>query len=70
MAKQVQMIVEIDENGELHVEAEGTTGNECVDLLKFLDYIQGFEVVESRRTDDGNSQKVVTTNKQKLHKQG
>lgn len=66
MAKQVQMIVEIDENGELHVEADGTVGNECVDLLKFLEFIQGLEVVESGHTDDFKKQKAHTTANQNI----
>jgi len=66
MAKPVQMIVEIDENGELRVEADGTSGNECVDLLKFLDFVNGLIVVESGRTDDSNSQKVQITGTQHI----
>jgi len=66
MAKPVNMIVEIDENGELHVEADGTSGNECVDLLKFLDFVHGLEVVESKRTDEGKPQKTQTTGQQKV----
>lgn len=67
MSKSVQMIVEIDENGELHVEADGTSGNECVDLLKFLDFVQSLEVIESRRTDDSKTQKIQTVGKQKIN---
>jgi hypothetical protein len=66
MAKPVQMIVEIDENGELHIEADGTSGTECVDLLKFLDFVNGLTVVESKKIDDTKSQKVVTTSNQQV----
>lgn len=68
MAKPVQMIVEIDENGELHIEADGTSGTECLDLLKFLDFVNGLTVVESGRTDDSKSQKVQTTGTQHIKK--
>lgn len=68
MAKQVEMIVEIDENGELHVEAGGTVGNECVDLLKFLDFVNGLIIVESGKTDDSKTQKVQSTGTQRINK--
>ncbi len=68
MAKPVQMIVEIDENGELRVEADGTSGTECVDLLKFLDFVNGLIVTESGKTDDFKNQKIHTTNTQHVKK--
>ncbi len=67
MAKQVQMIVEIDENGELHVEAEGTSGTECVDLLKFLDFVKGMTVIDSGKTDDSKNQKIQSTGTQRIN---
>lgn len=66
MSKPVQMIVEIDKNGKLYVEADGTSGNECVDLLKFLDFVNGLTVVDSGRVEDTKPQKVHTDVKQNI----
>jgi putative aminopeptidase FrvX len=44
MAKEVELNIKIDKTGKVTVEPKGTSGKECLDLMKFLDEIPGFEV--------------------------
>ena len=39
MAKEVELNIHIDKNGKVVVEPKGTSGKECLDLMKFLDKI-------------------------------
>ena len=41
MSKEVELIIEIDKQGNVVVTPKGTQGKECLDLMKFLDKIQG-----------------------------
>jgi hypothetical protein len=47
MAKEVELNIKIDKNGKVTVTPKGTQGKECLDLMKFLDKIAGFEVSET-----------------------
>jgi hypothetical protein len=51
MAKEVKLRGRIDKNGDLHVKPEGTQGEECVDLMEFINHIPGLVVVETTRVD-------------------
>lgn len=52
MSKEVELIIEIDKQGNVVVTPKGTQGKECLDLMKFLDKIQGFEVKETIANED------------------
>jgi len=52
MAKKVELHIEIDKNGQIHVKPEGTEGPECLKLMEFLDKIPGFNVIETHKEDD------------------
>jgi hypothetical protein len=41
MSKEVELIIEIDKQGNVVVTPKGTQGKECLDLMKFLDKIDG-----------------------------
>ena len=52
MSKEVELIIEIDKQGNVVVTPKGTQGKECLDLMKFLDKIQGIEVKETITNED------------------
>ena len=52
MSKEVELIIEIDKQGNVVVTTKGTQGKECLDLMKFLDKIQGIEVKETVANED------------------
>ena len=60
MAKEVELKVRIDTGGRLHVEPEGTQGEECVELMEFLESIPGLTITSKGRvdTDDPNDGQV------------
>jgi hypothetical protein len=52
MSKEVELIIEIDKQGNIVVTPKGTQGKECLDLMKFLDKIDGIEVKETTANED------------------
>ena len=52
MSKEVELIIEIDKQGNVVVTPKGTQGKECLDLMKFLDKIDGIEVKETIANED------------------
>jgi hypothetical protein len=52
MSKEVELIIEIDKQGNVVVTPKGTQGKECLDLMKFLDKINGIEVKETTANED------------------
>ncbi len=52
MAKEVELNIQIDKNGKVVVEPKGTSGKECLDLMKFLDKIPGFVIKETTPNKD------------------
>lgn len=62
MSKEVELIIEIDKQGNVVVTPKGTQGNECLDLMKFLDKIDGIELKETTANEDMNK----TNSKQNL----
>ncbi len=52
MSKEVELIIEIDRQGNVVVTPKGTQGKECLDLMKFLDKIDGIEVKETTANED------------------
>ena len=47
MSKEVELEITISKTGKVEVEPKGTQGPECLDLMKFLDKIPGFNIKET-----------------------
>lgn len=65
MPKEIELNIEIDEKGNVKVTPKGTVGKECLDILKFLDKLEGVEVKETVANEDMNK-----TTLQKINVQG
>jgi hypothetical protein len=52
MSKEIELKITIDANGKVFVEPKGTKGEECLEIMKFLDKIEGFEVLETTPNKD------------------
>jgi transcriptional regulator of aromatic amino acid metabolism len=66
MAKEVALEIEIDENGKIHVAPTGTQGAECLELMAFMDKIEGFTTVETVKNADFKTKKVQINSIQKV----
>jgi hypothetical protein len=62
MSKEIELNIEIDEKGNVKVTPKGTVGKECLDILKFLDKLEGVEVEETVANEDMNKTKVSNLN--------
>ena len=60
MSKEVELIIEINEQGNIVVTPKGTQGKECLDLMKFLDKIDGIEVKETIANEDMEKKNIKT----------
>lgn len=47
MSKEVELSITIGKDGKITVEPKGTEGKECLDLMKFLEKIEGLKVIET-----------------------
>ena len=65
MTKEIELKIESDEKGNVKVTPKGTVGKECLDILKFLDKLEGVEVKETVANEDMNK-----TSLQKINVQG
>lgn len=52
MSKEVELEIKISVTGKVEVVPKGTSGKECLDLMKFLDKIPGFTVKETTPNED------------------
>jgi hypothetical protein len=52
MSKEVELNITIGKDGKITVEPKGTEGKECLDLMKFLDKIEGLKVIETTANKD------------------
>ena len=66
--KKVELNIIIDENGIIHVKPEGTEGSECINLMAFLDKIEGFTTVETIKNENYKTKKVQLNTVQKIQK--
>jgi hypothetical protein len=62
MSKEIELNIEIDEKGNVKVTPTGTVGKECLDILKFLDKLDGVEVEETVANEDMNKAKISNPN--------
>jgi hypothetical protein len=62
MPKEIELNIEIDEKGNVKVTPKGTVGKECIDILKFLDKLDGVEVEETVANEDMNKTKISNPN--------
>ena len=65
MPKEIELNIEIDEKGNVKVTPKGTVGKECLDIMKFLDKLEGVVVKETVANEDMNK-----TTLQKINVQG
>ena len=61
MSKEVELVIEIDKQGNVVVTPKGTQGKECLDLMKFLDKIDGIEVKETTANEDMEKKNIKPT---------
>lgn len=54
MSKEVELEITISKTGKVQIVPKGTSGKECLDLMKFLDKIPGFNVKETTPNQDMN----------------
>ncbi len=66
MSKNVVLNIEIDENGKVHSTPEGTVGEECLNLMAFLEKIPGFSIEETVPNEDMKKKNVQIAGKQKV----
>ena len=52
MSKKVKLVARIDKDAKIYMKPEGTSGEECLGLMKFVDKIPGLYVEEMGHTDD------------------
>ncbi len=64
MSKKVELIIEISEDGTIKVTPSGTIGKECLELMAFLDKIEGFNVSETVLNDDFKKTNIISINKE------
>lgn len=55
MAKEIELNISIGKDGKVVVEPKGTEGKECLDIMKFLDKINGIDVVSTVPNNDMKS---------------
>lgn len=60
MSKEIELKITIDTNGKVLVEPKGTKGEECLEIMKFLDKIEGFEVIETTPNKDMKTSQFVS----------
>ena len=68
MAKEVELNIKIGKDGKVSVEPKGTSGKECLDLMKFLDKIPGFvikEITPNKDMKDDYKETIIQENKTK-----
>jgi hypothetical protein len=52
MSKEIELNIVISKDGKVTVTPKGTQGKECLEILKFLDKIEGFQVTETVENED------------------
>jgi hypothetical protein len=67
MSKRVSLNVRIDKTGKVYAKPEGTKGEECIDLMRFLDLIPGLVVEEVGHTEDYKQGEGCVTEQEDIH---
>lgn len=52
MSKEIELNIVISKDGKVTITPKGTQGKECLEILKFLDKIEGFKVTETVENED------------------
>lgn len=60
MSKKVELIIEITKEGKILVTPKGTEGGECLELMAFLDKIEGLNVLETTHNEDMRKNSKIT----------
>ena len=62
MAKEVELDITIDKNGKINAVPKGTVGTECLELMKFLDKLNGVKNVKTSMNQDMKLNENITNN--------
>lgn len=62
MSKEVELNITIGKDGKITIEPKGTEGKECLDLMKFLDKIEGMKTIETVPNKDMGKEKQIYDN--------
>ena len=62
MSKEVELNITIGKDGKITIEPKGTEGKECLDLMKFLDKIEGMKTIETTPNKDMGKEKQIYDN--------
>jgi hypothetical protein len=68
LSRRIELNIIINEDGLIHVSPEGTEGQECLNLMAFLDKIEGFTTLETIKNENFKIKKVQTNSLQKIIK--
>lgn len=59
MSKEIELNISLSKDGKVTVEPKGTSGRECLDIMKFLDKISGVEVISTVPNSDMDKKSIV-----------
>ena len=59
MSKEIELNISLSKDGKVIVEPKGTSGRECLDIMKFLDKISGVEVISTVPNSDMDKKSIV-----------
>lgn len=62
MSKEVELNITIGKDGKITIDPKGTEGKECLDLMKFLDKIEGMKTIETVPNKDMGKEKQIYDN--------
>jgi hypothetical protein len=63
MSKEVELEITVGKDGKILVTPHGTQGSECLDLMKFLDKIDGIKVLSTTPNEDMKDNTIKNINK-------
>jgi glutaredoxin 2 len=63
MSKEIELEITVGKDGKIIVTPNGTQGSECLDVMKFLDKINGMKVLSTTPNQDMKDSSVKGINK-------
>lgn len=64
MAKEIELNIKIGKDGKIIASPKGTEGKECLDIMKFLDKLKSFNILETTPNEDmkESNRKIIESN--------